>query len=415
MALKDIFNAITPENIKDIDIINDAMDIFIQNLEENSKISIDIKKILQYKTFVDDSAGDFPENALELRKNVLKMYLSSLYNVLSEVQGNKGIQKKILASNIDVSPLKKEIPETLNDEYLITGKEFKQKIGTELGMEYGYNLAKYLQNNESVIRDFVLQEDKPFHFRTEGSVFKEVYENIVKPLTHPLGFTHSYVQIIQESLIDLFELITEYDFTSIEVRCLDGYIDVFTEDSDDTNVKAAFLERENDLTGELYTEDEYNEYITVHTNKIPQEFKESYVLENLQRELWFTDGTYLKLSTNPIQVYYRNYSDEILQNDEYIKYYVNHCSLFLDYNLSYKPAYTDDIEYFLMKFTPDEEFYDIESEDLDISFHVVDGKYLTFTSGEYLTLDFFEGETSYDVETDEYGTITVTGYYGIFS
>ena len=48
--LLSIFNAITPDNIKNIPIIEDSMRIFIELLQENSPISSDIKLAVSEKT-----------------------------------------------------------------------------------------------------------------------------------------------------------------------------------------------------------------------------------------------------------------------------------------------------------------------------------------------------------------------------
>ena len=45
-----IFKAITPDNIKDLPLISDSMEIFIELLSENSYISSDVKSALSERT-----------------------------------------------------------------------------------------------------------------------------------------------------------------------------------------------------------------------------------------------------------------------------------------------------------------------------------------------------------------------------
>lgn len=354
MKLQAIFESITPDNIKGIPLLEDAMKIFIQNLEENSNVSVDMRNI-------------FNKDNTEIRENLLKIYLSSLYSIITEVQQNKNITDKFQEGEGVV--LEKDINEILNDEYFTTNKEYKQRVGTKLGIDYTYLLAKYMQSNEFTESDFELSELKPFHFQTSGTIYRELYENVVKPLSHPIGFTYIYNKIIKESLVDLFSVEKIYDVKSIEVRCLSGHYDVFTSDIDDTNVKADFLSRINAISGELFTEEEYNEYINVRTSKIIEKIEIDVIDDSPHKEILFTDGTFLESYTNPIRVYYRNYIDEILDNGNYITDYTSHCSLYIDYTEEIKISYTDEIKQFVEEFTPEADtsgFYTETSDDVSL-------------------------------------------------
>ena len=103
MNLKYIFDAITPENIKNIPVIRSAMDIFIQNLEKNAKVSKDIRKIYESDN----------EN---VKIALIKTYLNSLYNVISKAQTNKVIKNKLDEHELLDVPLKTKITSILNEE-----------------------------------------------------------------------------------------------------------------------------------------------------------------------------------------------------------------------------------------------------------------------------------------------------------
>lgn len=383
MNLKQIFESITPDNIKSIPLIADAINIFIENLEEHSKISIDIKEIY-------NSDND------EIRKALLETYLSTLYGVLNNVQNNQVVKDKIdniQTMNLDlIIPIKYNVPDVLSDEYLSTNKSFKQKVGTETGVEYAYNFGKYLQTNENTDLDFKLIEKTlygPFHFETQGSILKEIYENVVKPISHPLGWTYTYSQVIKESLSDFYGLVAVPEGTSIEVRCLSGYYDVYTKDSDDINIKADFLTRKNYLTGELFTEEEYYKYVTIITNKNVTSLEVTEVENSYKTSILFDDDTVLEQYTNPIRVYYRTLQDELDGNNKYIKQYDGHCSLYYDYLIDYNTTYTDDIEKFIVELditaikdydsNSDEQFY-FETSNQN-AFHV-GGETYTYVPGQ---------------------------------
>lgn len=373
MALKQIFDAITPDNIKDIDLIRDAMDIFIANLEENSAISIDIKEL-------------YNSDNLHIQEALINVYLNSLYSVITKAQENKLIANKLEFHDAEVIPLKNSITDILTNEYLTTNKVFKQKLGTKGIIEYTYNLAKYLQDNVVNADDFVLEEVKPFYFRTEGSIYNEVYEYIVKPLSHPIGFTYNYVQVIQQSIIDYFGLTASYKFNNIEVRVLDGTYHVFTPDSDDTNVKADFLTRVNFLTGSLFTEQEYYDLVTVHLDHVAYDLRFNNIDGSTEKIVYFTEGSMLKQTANPINVYYREIADENAGNDTYEEYWTTQASLYIDYDQILNINYGDDIQFDIISDFGTES-YDSTSEIIDVFsalFVNTNGYYLYTDDNKYI-------------------------------
>lgn len=349
MDIRGIFDAITPENIKNIPLIATAMNIFIENIEENALLSESIRRVYTNEYNASDS-DIVKESKLNLRKGLLDVYLTSLYNVLSQAQDNEIVKAKFAQSGISGTPFFQDVERIINDEYFVTNKAFKEKIGTNISIQYAYNLTKYLETAQTG-NDLTLKPIKPFHFRTDGSILKEMYENIVKPLAHPLGFTYEYNQIVDQSIQDLFGVDIIYNVYSIELRNLDGRYDVYTADANDVNVKANFLGRINPMTGALFTLTEYNQNVTVFTNKVVDVFSDKVVDDRRYRTILFKDGTYLEQYTNPIEILYLEYSDFTagrLENT--IKDYTGHWSLYVDYASDYEFSYSDEISNVLMEF-----------------------------------------------------------------
>jgi predicted transcriptional regulator len=82
--IKEIFSAITPDNIKNIPVVRDQMDIFIEILEELSKESIDIRNAF--------------ENT-RIKEELIKIYLDDLYTVFKQIQFNQSIDELIEKTN----------------------------------------------------------------------------------------------------------------------------------------------------------------------------------------------------------------------------------------------------------------------------------------------------------------------------
>lgn len=374
MDIRGIFDAITPENIKNIPLISTAMAIFIENIEENATVAESIKSVYKNEYDVNDSPM-VQEAKLNLRKGLLDVYMTALYQVLTKAQSNDVIRAKFEQAGITGTPFFQDVERIINDEYFITNKAFKEKLGTDLSIKYAYNLTKYLETAETA-NDLNLYEVKPFHFRTDGSILKEMYENIVKPLAHPIGFTYEYNQIVDQSIQDLFGIDIIYNIYDIEIRNLDGHFDIFTEAATDVDVKADFLTRKNPITGRLFTTQEYNNQVVVWTNKVVDTFVDKTVDDRRFRSILFTDGTYLQQYTNPIEILYISYADFLANNfDNVIKEFSGHWSLYVNYASDYTFGYTDNIDQIMMEM----EVTKIKENNGGIEAQ----KYYNLTSGEY--------------------------------
>lgn len=214
--IKSIFGSITPDNIKELPVIQDAMDIFIETLEELSKESIDIRNIYRNE---------------KIKDQLVQIYLDDLYNVLKAVQSNEQVIAAVDRINQFYGESGKEvlrkdaiinISEYINEEHFLSFKSYKQNKGTKEAIEYIYNLIYGFVGTDADRADIRFIEDgRPFHLDIEGGLPAEFYEYIIYPLAHPLGFTFTYTRFISLLLEDYFpELSIEYNTTVLETRCL---------------------------------------------------------------------------------------------------------------------------------------------------------------------------------------------------
>jgi len=360
MNLQGIFEAITPDNIKELPLIQTAMKIFIENLEKNAQVAEDISNIYNSEYLasdiidikdvngnVIDTSSILRDSKVTIRKGLLDVYLNVLYNVLKDAQTNpvikQRIDEQIAAGAIGDIPLQSAVDEVLNNEYFGTNKPYKERVGTANSVKFAYNLAGYLYDSGGA-NDMKLDEIKPFHFKTEGTIIRELYEHIVKPLSHPIGFTYNYTQLIKDSFNDLFGIKLLTDFKHLEVRNIDGQFHVFTPDTSDAKVRADFLTRFNPITNTFFTDSTFNQQVTVYTNKVVSDFTDSTDAGRTIKKFWFTDGTYLQQSTNPTTVIYTTYSGisgTAPDLNTTLFDYSGHWSLFLDYSTAFEYTFTD--------------------------------------------------------------------------
>lgn len=328
--LLSIFKAITPDNIKNIKLIEDSMRIFIELLNENSPMSSDIKKVLSEQTtnIISDE--------------LIKIYLWDYYSLVQNLKNNKTIGNKFKAwndilkpslypvglpyignslyinyftvgepggvlsdtsddvSDFNANPFAVKL-QTLEDNLLQNKAEnyyvnrlFKQSKGLKKGINFIYDVLNehLVASNDQL--DLIIQETgNPFELNITGSLDKDIYKESVAYLSHPLGFVYDYTYINETRFYDNYSLLETYIINTLEVRCLSG------------NVEAYSLEVNNIIDTENYL------------------------------RITFIDGSYL-LQENNIVKYFAS-------NDDIIKLYPsgNHCSIYVDYEVIYASKLTE--------------------------------------------------------------------------
>lgn len=299
--LSDIFESITPDNIKNIDVIQNAMAIFIETIEELCQESIDIKNIY--------------ENDL-IKEQLIQIYLNDLYDVLQNISLNKKITEKIDTINALYTDENKyydtdviyNIVNYINDEHFLTLRDFNQTKGRTKAIEYIYKLLSvFITPNERDVA-FELTEGKPFEYSVQGSMAKEFFDYVVVPLAHPMGFVYTYEQRISQALIDYYgESSITYSVTKLQVRTLapDG----------------------------TTTIDKYiHKTVVKYTTTIESGSYAKYI--------YFSDGTYLKQVTDSSGQTYVWYMDS---NDDVIIAYEDQSSIYFVYTFTYDSGVTEDL------------------------------------------------------------------------
>lgn len=328
--LLSIFNAITPDNIKNIKVIQDSMKIFIELLEQYSFTSIDIKDVLSENT------------TTLISDELVKIYLYDYYSMLQNIKSNKNILNKFKKWNETLNPsiypigmpyignqlyinfftigepggvlteddpnsndigldpfsgkidiLQKSLLKHTPENYYINRK-FKESKGLKKSINFIYDIMNEHLTDIDERRPLEITETgNPFELNLKGSVDKDIYVESVGYLAHPLGFVYNYIYSTELVFSDNFFVQPYYDNVVLEVRCLYG-------------------------NSEAYNNEIY--YIVQ---------KENYL------KIVFKDLTYL-LEENDVVKYF----DE---NDNLIKIYPseNHCSIYLRYDLKYKTIISD--------------------------------------------------------------------------
>lgn len=254
--IKELFESITPENIKSIDVVRDAMDIFIALIEENSDVSINIKDLYT------------SENEL-VKRELAKIYLKDLYQYINNVNSNKELYDRLSSFPselqdvyLNVQGLKDAILNINEEDYQVI-KNFKENKGTFDALNYVYSLVK--NNTSSTNYDennyFTLTKNSEFEFTLTGAVDKTLYDSVIAPISHPLGFIlKEYINVITLPLND--DVYFTYEFETLNLDVFNRF-DVKIDSYDYKKIiKVDVFSSNNYLYNKIYFDDntliEYN-------------------------------------------------------------------------------------------------------------------------------------------------------------
>ena len=330
--LLSIFKAITPDNIKNIPLIEDSSRIFIELLQEHCSISSDIKIALSERT------------TPSISEELPKIYLWDYFSMIENLKNSKVISQKFKNWNLILKPslyptglpyigdrlyinyftvgepggvLSTEAGDDLNINYFpyseklnvlqgnmlqnraenyYVNRLFKQSKGLKKGVKFIYDiLNEHLVEPDERLELNFQETGNPFELQISGSIDKDIYRESVAYLAHPLGFTYVYNYISQLKFEDNYSLIKSYKINQLEVRCLSGNVEVYDKEVESIIEKVDYL------------------------------------------KIIFKDKYYL-LQKNDIVKYYDNL-------DNLIKIYPegNHCSIYLDYEIVNTSTLSDDM------------------------------------------------------------------------
>lgn len=292
MDLSVIFDAIVPDNIKNLPLVKKCSKIFIEQLNRNSQISMRISKLFDVDStgwIKTDENGNIEEitdsNFLKNSKDILKLglfyvYINTIVNLIVKLQKNQNI-KNVLNEN---SLLYKNVINFLNSEYLGGLRYFQQNVGTEKAIQYMYAFAKYLETG-MIVRDLDIEQGSIFNLRYDGSLDKNIFSIFNKQIAHPCGWLCEYEKsIIKVPVIIVDTVLLDATFENEFKDLTDNYEVIYDAVSEnDENVyyslwlsEQKYAKYSDGIDGKCieFTDVEYNDYTPDFTEYPPIEYTE---------------------------------------------------------------------------------------------------------------------------------------------
>lgn len=264
MDLQNIFEAITPDNIKEIPVVKYCMKAFISQLRRDAKVATKISKLFDVDStdyfYIDDNDNKIVQkdsnivrlSKENLKKGLIQFYLNVLYKLIEETAVNSDVKAALSVRKYD-TPIVDSINRVLNSEYLGGFRYFQQSSGNKDAINYIYEFSTYLERGY-IVSDLKLTESTPLHLLYNGSLHESMFINFMKKMAHPAGWTSDNTTTINvPDLIDYFgiSLDVKYTYLMLDSTASDfPVIWYFGELEDTVNL---MLTQENYHTQEKYT------------------------------------------------------------------------------------------------------------------------------------------------------------------
>lgn len=237
MELDVIFDAIVPDNIKNIPLVKKSLSIFIEMLNRNASVSQKISKLYSIDDetwYTLDENGDerivsdslfLKRSKDNLKKGLFMTYLGLLYDCISKAQLNNNIREATRMRNYKSSLIFEEQHNILTSEFLGTFRLVQQSMGTENAIRYIYQFSKYLETGY-LNDDLVLDSKVPSNFvmNYEGSLHKYYFSEFMHDMAHPVGWVYAYTTMLSFILEDYFGVEFTYKLPRIVLRRANKYI-----------------------------------------------------------------------------------------------------------------------------------------------------------------------------------------------
>lgn len=235
--LKSIVDNLIPQNLKNTEVIKEAIDVFLDYIIEKSKISLDI-----YNLYSDKNEVIFEE--------LLKIFTANMYYTLKNninnetlIQRLDQVYQKAGYKNFRDIVIDDNILNIINKQTLESFKLFQQTKGHKSSIEYVYNIIEQMKWQQGILEsdgyfNFEESKDNVFEYKVEGSLISELFEYFVKPIAHPVGWAYIYTRLYNLYFTDYFLSKPVYDISSFYIGCL----------SSDNNKRDDFLKNEGWLT-----------------------------------------------------------------------------------------------------------------------------------------------------------------------
>ena len=360
MTLFDELFDTLPTHITNDKDFTDILRLFFDIIEERYELSQDLIQSKMIDVLFEKFLKTNNLRLYNRRAELLKFHLNELFLAVENAYKDETFYKRIksdfeklgLETPSDLN-IEEKLLKSLNQQRVNSNKIFNKNKGKLISFIYAFQVISNASIQAFNASDGFIRiienihpttgEPIPFSYRVESSLYKETFDTIIKPLTHPIGFGNAFATLLTFIFEDYFLVKETKTLESCVIRCLNP---------DGTYSETNVLENQYLGFNETLT-DKGTEFWLKYSDKDTNEIKKLLVSSDNIIKIYSLDNLKIKSIRlkDPLQGFFNEIKDPSgnIQAIDYHQYFINRKKslwLFftLDNDLSNK-EYTSIINY----------------------------------------------------------------------
>ena len=223
-----------PEAMREDSDFQRLIHLYCKTLEETFEYSNDVIQTKLVDSLMEKFSKTNESRYTDFRQDILRVLLNELFYTIDDAENSGVLYNKLeevynrVGLSVSGLEIAKMLDRIITEQNIVANKSFNQNKGKYSGFVYINNLIdlaisgveKTESNYFKLIEGTRDNPKEPFNYRVETSHYKETYEELVKPLVHPLGFGYVVSTMLFILLEDYFGLRLEQTLEYAEIRCL---------------------------------------------------------------------------------------------------------------------------------------------------------------------------------------------------
>ena len=223
-----------PEAMREDPDFQRLIHLYCKVLEETFEYSNDVIQTKLVDSLMEKFSKTNDSRYTDFRQDILRVLLNELFYTIDDAENSGVLYNKLeevynrVGLSVSGLEIAKMLDRIITEQNIVASKSFNQNKGKYSGFVYINNLIdlaisgveKTESNYFRLIEGTRDNPKEPFNYRVETSHYKETYEELVKPLVHPLGFGYIVSTMLFILLEDYFGLRLEQTLEYAEIRCL---------------------------------------------------------------------------------------------------------------------------------------------------------------------------------------------------
>ena len=360
MTLFDELFDTLPTHLTNDKDFTDILRLFFDVIEERYELSQDLIQSKMIDVLFEKFLKTNNLRLYNRRAELLKFHLNELFLAVENAYKDETFYKRIksdfeklgLETPSDLN-IEEKLLKSLNQQRVNSNKIFNKNKGKLISFIYAFQVISNASIQAFNASDGFIRiienihpttgEPIPFSYRVESSLYKETFDTIIKPLTHPIGFGNAFATLLTFIFEDYFLVKETKTLESCVIRCLNP---------DGTYSETNVLENQYLGFNETLT-DKGTEFWLKYSDKDTNEIKKLLVSSDNIIKIYSLDNLKIKSIRlkDPLQGFFNEIKDPSgnIQAIDYHQYFINRKKslwLFftLDNDLSNK-EYTSIINY----------------------------------------------------------------------